>query len=346
MTLVTVFLHLFWAFCALAAAILLALVTWRCWANFRVGVRHRERGHFIDVIKAWADRPAGDVPALADDVSTDLTVEILEFLRGDEKQRLAARATEAGVAATLHRRLRKGNARRRILAAAALGNFRDEPTHAALLEALDDATLDVRLTAALSLGKNGQAPPPEKLIRRIGLYGSDATLLVGLVLFRIAQSDPASVRSLLLDVATRPSTRAASAGALARVNDFAAVPIITQLALQADHWASELPHYLEAIGDLGHPAGTPAVLQGLDSRSTEVRAAAARAAGRIVALAALPRLERLLGDPDWWVRFHAARALLQLDSAGETLLRRAALRVDEPARETAVLTLAEQEDAA
>jgi len=82
------------------------------------------------------------------------------------------------------------------------------------------------------------------------------------------------------------------------------------------------------------------------SPSAEVRAAAARAAGRIVVATSLDRLEQLLGDPDWWVRFNAAQALLRFGDRGHLRLQRAAVRCEEPASETAVLTLAEQTDAA
>jgi HEAT repeat protein len=86
-------------------------------------------------------------------------------------------------------------------------------------------------------------------------------------------------------------------------------------------------------------------LHWLDSSSAQVRAAAARAAGRIGVESALDRLEQLLGDPDWWVRFQAAQALLRFGKEGERRLNVAAARNDEPARETASLTLAEHADA-
>ena len=89
-----------------------------------------------------------------------------------------------------------------------------------------------------------------------------------------------------------------------------------------------------------------AVLHCLDSPAAEVRAAAARAAGRIGVEPALDRLERLLGDPDWWVRFQAAQALLRFGDEGQRRLQLAARRNEEPARETAALTLAEHADAA
>jgi HEAT repeat protein len=162
-----------------------------------------------------------------------------------------------------------------------------------------------------------------------------------MLLVEIAQSDAGSVRLLFLDSDLPANLKAVAAEALALCNDIAAAPAIADLAMNADSGANELPRYLGALADIGHPAGAPAVLKWLDSSSAKVRAAAARAAGRIGIASALDRLEALLGDPDWWVRFETANALLRLGSEGQRRLILAAAGNQEPARETAALTLAE-----
>jgi len=335
-----------WSVCGIALVNLIVLIIYRRWANRRTEARRRAREQYIELLKARAERPIDTSPGFADDVLTDLTVEILELVRGDEKQRFAERVTRAGAAARLHARLRRGDARTRILAAAALANFGDEETKTALTTALDDRNPEVRLTAALSLAAEGQAPPAEEVIRRLGIGDRETSLLTVMLLVEMAQTDVESVRSLLVDATSVPATRAAAAEALARSDDFASVPIIAALAMAADPWASELPRYLGALAEIEHPAGSPAILHCLDSPVVEVRAAAARAAGRIGIEPALGRLERLLGDADWGVRFQAAHALLRFGDEGRTRLRRTAEREEEPARETAALTLAEQADAA
>ena len=185
-------------------------------------------------------------------------------------------------------------------------------------------------------------PPPEEVIRRLGLGEHETSLLTVMLLVEMAQTDLANVRALLGDAATAPTVRAATAEALALCDDFVAVPIIGALAIAADPWASELPRYLAALARFRHPAGAPAVLHGLASPAADVRAAAAHAAGRIGVTPALDRLEHLLADSGWWVRFQAAQALLQFGAEGERRLRSVARDGEEPARETAALTLAEQ----
>ena len=299
----------------------MGLVAYSSWAKRRAAARSLKREHYIELLKAGAEEPEGDATVPADDVLTDLAVELLELVRGDEKARFAERVARAGAVARLHARLRRGNVRDRILAAAALANFHDEETQAALTEALDDRNPRVGRMAALSLAATGKSPAPKEVIRRLRIGEHEASLLIVMLLVEMAQSDVESVRSLLLDPDTSADLKAAAAEALALCNDVAAVPAIARLAMDADPGASELPRYLGALAEIEHPAGSPAVLHWLNSSSAQVRAAAARAAGRIGVEPALDRLERLLGDPDWWVRFQAAHALLRFGEEGQRRLQ-------------------------
>jgi HEAT repeat protein len=330
-----------WSICGLALAVLLGLVAYASWAKRRTAARKLQREHYIQLLKVGGGELGGGAAVPADDVLTDLAVELLELVRGDGKARFAERMARVGAVARLHARLLRGNVRDRVLAAAALANFEDKETKAALTEALDDRNPRVARVAALSLATIGNAPPPMEVIRRLGGGEHEASLLIAMLLVEIAQSDAGSVRLLFLDPDLQASLKAVAAEALALCNDIDAAPAIADLAMNADSGANELPRYLGALADIGHPAGAPAVLKWLDSSSAKVRAAAARAAGRIGIALALDRLEALLGDPDWWVRFETANALLRLGAEGQRRLILAAAGNQEPARETAALTLAE-----
>ena len=333
-----------WTLSGLALALLLGLIGYRALANRRLAAERLERGNYIELLKARTE-PASVSGEPADDVLTDLTVQILELVRGDEKARFAERMTKAGTAARLRERLRRGNARLRILTAAALTNFKDEVSRAALTSALGDRNAEVRLTAALSLAANGQAPPPAELIRRLGIGEQESSLRTIMLLADLADNDLENVRALLRDPSIPPPIKAATARALAINDDFPSVPAVAALAMETDPRARELPLYLEALAQFEHPAGSPAVLCCLGSASAPVRAAAAYAAGRIGIEAALDRLENLLGDSDWWVRVRTAQALVRLGAGGQQRLRHAAGHAAEPARETAAVILAELESA-
>jgi HEAT repeat protein len=183
------------------------------------------------------------------------------------------------------------------------------------------------------------------VIRRLGIGERESSLRITMLLVELAEADIGDVRSLLTDAAIPPPLKAAACEALARCDDFAAVPLVVELAMAADPAADELPRLLAALAEFGHPAGSGAVLHCLQSTSAKVRAAAAHAAGRILVVPALDRLEQLLGDGDWWVRFHAAQALLRFGEDGRQRLQRLAEQAAEPAHETAALVLAEQADA-
>lgn len=346
MSFLTLFWVVSWSICALAVTIVVGLVIYSSWAKGRAAARSLKREHYVALLKASADAPEGKATVPADDVLTDLAVELLELVRGDEKARFAERMARLGTIARLHRRLRRGNVRSRILAASALANFNDEETQNALIGALDDRNPRVGRVAALSLAAIGKSPAPKDVIQRIWIGELEAPPLILMLLVGLAQSDVESVRSLLLDPDTSEYLKAAAATALALCHDVAAAPAIAVLAMSADPEASELPRYLGALADIEHPAGSPAVLHWLNASSAQVRAAAARAAGRIGVEAAIDRLEHLLGDTDWWVRFQAAHALLRLGEEGQRRLNLVAARNYEPARETATLTLAEHADAA
>ena len=328
----------------LSTIVLIGLVAFRAVSDRRA--RTRRSGRRRHVALMLADEPApqdGRRGAVAGDALTDVAVGLLRLVRGEEKERLVARAARLGVAERLRRRLRRGDVRVRILAAEALCHFGDAASTASLDRALDDRNPDVRLTAALSLAAGGRAPPAGALVRRLGIGTDVHSLLAITLLTDLARTDLGEVRALLRDPGAPAEVKAAAADALAACDDFAIVPELAALAIAADPEAPELVRYLDALATLEHPAAAPAVIHGLGSPAPAVRARAARAAGRIALAAAAPRLAGLLGDPDWWVRFRAGRALVRLGADGEALLRRAAAEGKAPARQTAALTLAEHE---
>ena len=335
-----------WSLCGLSAAILAGLIAYRGWANRHAKVERLQSTHYVGLLKARGEHETGRAGEPADDVLTDLAVDILELVRGEEKATFARRMAGAGVSDRLRLRLRRGRVQTRILAASALANFRDAETVAALTDALRDNNREVRLTAAFSLAAYGNLPPVREVIRRLGIGERETSLRIMMLLVELAEADVGDVRSLLADAAVPPAIKAAACEALARCDDFAAVPLVVELAMAADPAADELPRLLAALAQFEHPAGSGAILHCLQSTSARVRAAAAQAAGRILVVPALDRLEQLLGDDDWWVRFDAAQALLRFGEEGRRRLQHLARQAAEPAHETAALVLAEQAAAA
>jgi HEAT repeat protein len=329
-----------WSLCGLAGLVLCGLMIHRSSANRRELALELERARYLELLKSNAGFPAGQTGP-ADDVLTDVAVEILELVRGEEKHRFAERVSRAGVAAKLHGRLRRGSVRTRILAAAALANFADEKSEAALTAALHDPNREVRLAAAHSLAAGGRGPSLMDVALALGINEQDGSLRTVMLLSEMARSRIDDVRSLLSDARVSAGLRSLAALVLAKRGDLVSLPRVIALANDAAPDAGELSRYLQAIAEFGHPAAFAVVLRSLESPMAEVRAAAARAAGQIGTTSGLAGLERLLADADWWVRFDAARALVRLGEEGLARLRNAALGSVEPAGETARLTLAE-----
>lgn len=276
------------------------------------------------------------------DLLAEFAVELVQLVRGSDRERFAAVATEMGVPARLRHHLRSGSARLRLAAAEALAVFPDERTVATLHAALDDGNADVRLNAALSLAALGRAPPARELVDRLGIGTTEHSLLTLALLRDIAAERPDEVKALVLDPTVPPAAKATAIDALSASSDYSLVPVILTLASTADADDPVLPRYLAALGAFGHPAALPAVRRGLGSPSWEVRAAATEAAGRIGLRDLGPQLRQLLGDSVWWVRFRAGEALTRLGEDGTRLLRDAAGHAAEPARSAAARTLAER----
>jgi HEAT repeat-containing taxis protein len=88
---------------------------------------------------------------------------------------------------------------------------------------------------------------------------------------------------------------------------------------------------VEAVRALGRippdPASVDVCLAALDDEAWPTRALAARSLGRLGDERAIPRLERGMGDPAYWVRHHAGEALAELGAAGIRALER---RLEDP----------------
>jgi HEAT repeat protein len=215
------------------------------------------------------------------DLLATVLVELIQLVRGSDRDRFVEAATRLGVPERLRHHLNSGSARVRLAASEALAEFPDERSVERLLASLRDRSSDVRLSAALALASLGKTPPARELVDLLGIGTTENSLLtVGL--FRdIAGHRPQEIRALILDDSVPAGAKAAAIEALSASADYSLVPLIASLALSSRSDDPALPRYIRALGAFGHPAGEKAVKRGLGSASWEVRAAAAEAAGKI-----------------------------------------------------------------
>lgn len=282
-----------------------------------------------------------ETSALARKTAAALTLELAELVRGSAREGFIAAATAAGAPQELARLLRSRATQDRLVAAEGLAMF---PDHADAIGRLvfADPNPDVRLGAALALAHEGRAPPVGKLVRGLGIGKGEHSLLAISLMRDLVRSDRHAVEALLYDIELPDAAKLAATDALAASGAADYVPLVTWMAEAAGDDPDLYPRVLRALGQIGHPAGHPAILAALDDTDWRARAAAAEAAGRSALRKAVPRIAELLDDEEWWVRFRAGEALTRLGSAGRLALHRAAIADAPIARAAAKDTLAER----
>lgn len=328
----------------LAAAALLVmamLIVLRVIASWRRDRHLAARRRLASALLGDGEIDPETLRRIPDHVVTDLSLDLIQLVRGAERERFIRHATELGVPARLARRMRSGPARSRIVALRGLAQFDSEDARAALTRALRDRDRDIRLAAAQSLTDKGETLDLPELIRRLDLGTGQSSRLTVTLFQSLASTRPEEIRALVQQLDENPAVRVTAVEALAATGDFSLVPLIAELALAAEDGSEELARYLHALGKFGHPGGAAAVRAYLASEAMTTRAAAAQAAGRIGMVDAADQLAALLDDPEWWVRFRAAEALVAIGAPGVARLRAAAAGEAVLAAEAAGAMLAE-----
>lgn len=204
----------------------------------------------------------------------------------------------------------------------ALGNIGDVSAVPVLIDAVGGYR---SVNAIGALGQIGDAAAVPILIEVLdqGEYDSSyAASALGMIGDRRATS--ALIRNILLDENKRyaQETLYSSIGALGRIGDASALPVLIQtLKHEGSGVRSEAARALKDIGD---PRSVPALIDQLNAkRGAESNSATAEALGKIRDPSAIPALKEALNDDSQWCRLSAARALVDFgDPAAEAALIR------------------------
>ena len=239
--------------------------------------------------------------------------------------------------------LRTGNATAKVTAAIKLAELGPEAAAAApeLVKALQTKNEDVRLNAALALGKIGKAAVPEiskvltnenvdvrfYAISALGWIGPDAGDSAPLIIKALADKNDNIRRKAVYTlgrIAPRPE---------------AAIPVLIKAF--ADGSAEVRQAAGEAVGKLG-VAAVPALRSALKDDGAGVRLQAARALGEVGADAkeAVTDLAALLVDKEKGIPLEASNALAKIGKASIPVLVETLKNADINARGLAVDTLA------
>jgi hypothetical protein len=262
-----------------------------------------------------------------------------ETVRGDAKLALSRCGGEIGLDAMALKFLRSGRVARRLLGIVTLGNLGMAKFWDSLLPIVDDPHVPVSLAAVQALMRiDADRATPELMPR-----------------FAKREDWPATrVHSMLIDVDHMTVTTAIDAvlpgsddAAAMRLIEFAAAgdAIALQPAMVNRLKRSQTPPlWANVLRHLHDPDHLEIVRESCEHPVWFVRVQAVNALGRMCGTGDVDRLIALLVDPEWWVRFRAAEALLKLPFLKrDELERRAAAH--SPAALELVLRVAAKEAA-
>jgi HEAT repeat protein len=332
---------IWWMCVALAVGSVLAM------AGLAVFRAHRNRSHSLRTARReelkqlawrWMEAPDQALHGLDSFRAQDrqlllqLFGELLQKVKGQYADRFVRVMRIMGIVEECLRSLQHRRWSIRAEACTVLGVFPDPAARMALYRMLDDPVMEVRVEAARSLVRGGTVRSVTEIVHY--LVTADAMPSLAVVdLFR--NLGPASVPELmeLLQGDPDPSVAVLVIDALGHSRDLRAVPLL--LNFYAHPVSAVRLASVQALGMLQDPRASLAVQLAMLDGDWEVRAGAALAAGQIGLGEAVPVLEHLLEDREWWVRYQAAEAMHRTGERGVEALQKVSTRAHPHAAEVA-----------
>jgi len=345
------------------ALLLLCIMTMRMYREWRAAVHMRVRtlmadalGKILDTQRTFTmdertvlvdDRPVFVIPkpgAPMGDAVRELLVDHLGFIAGDLRGRLVTILESADYVVASMRQLRSPIAEMRLKACMMLGGMHSRIAIPALIEIFnDDPDAMVRITAAEALGVVGAEPAIAHLLKALRDPTRFQQVRVAEVLSRMGMMAVPALTAAIDDDDTRMVMLALDILAdIGWMSDFD--PAIRALSHQSPEVRARAA---EALGRAGALDAQESVMKAAGDPAWFVRVRVMKALQRL----GVPRdrsqqarylgtLEQGLHDGVWWVRQHAAEALVRAGDDGRRLLARTMLEAPEsPARRAAVSAL-------
>ncbi len=312
-------------------------------AVLRAMVEHRERVHAAAIVR-WTEilEGAGDVPVPPlhrRELSGFLQIwnDIHEKRGGKTSAFLEHVARETHLAAHLVRRIRYGGFHTRLVALIAMGYLHDADSFVRIERYLNEKNPIVSLCAARALMQSDPMRAVSRFVPQIMTRGDWSQGSVAAIL---AEAGPQTVSTELAGATLQANTDTAPRMIrfLAGVDPAAAAPIIRKTLMDSteERLISTCLQIMTRSEDLD------LVRPLLKHQRWHVRMQTAATLGRIGLPSDEALLVGVLADPQWWVRYRAAQALLKMSHVGEAGLRRiAATHADKYARDIVNQVLAE-----
>lgn len=251
------------------------------------------------------------------DMVGEIVVGLLNAVAGDARDRLidVLRGTE--FEARCRKKLKSPVQGQRLKAITNLAIFANPDLKDDLFEALSDPSPQVRLAAAHALLDLGTPLSVADIIERLGIGVVINSRNLRALFEKLARRDTGTVLDLLKSTASEDIILLAIFS-LGRAQDYQVLPELINLFDSPN--IEVRTEILRALANLGHPAALPVIQKGLGDPVWQVRTQAAIGAGRIGLKEAIPDLAERLHDGEWWVRYRAASALKKLGADGVSVL--------------------------
>ncbi|MBD8874420.1 HEAT repeat domain-containing protein [Rhodanobacter sp. DHB23] len=302
----------------LAFSLLTIIVILRARSQWRERRDKRAQQHWLQVMRQVLAGKEVQLRLLGKDEVTGF-IEVWNTTHESLSQADSARLLPLGHRVGLvdaARRMLRGNYHDCAMAIIALGHLRDRSVFDELVPFLNDHSPIVSLCAAHALG---QVDPPQAMAMFVPMILERDDWMPGNVARILARNEDGSAVRELDNTLLRASTSSMVklVRFLADIDPDRAAVVIRQLLDGSidDHAISVCLQLVNDRQDRERVAGF------LDAPRWHVRMHAASALGRIGEAADSQRLEPMLADKVWWVRYRAAQALLALPGMGAAAMR-------------------------
>lgn len=321
----------------------------RCKELLALAMEYLEEPEFIPAFKAQLKK--GDMRLIV-----RVFGDLLPKLKGDYVESVVALMREIGIRETSLQQINSKKWWRRAEAAAILGYFREPTVVSALEDALDDNSVHVRLEAARSLARQKAISSVAGLVARLSVVDPTQSLAVREIFRSLGKpAVPGLIAVLESDVPD--STKLVAADALGHIGDVRAVKSLLKVydagenasglsQVSRNRGFSENPQathrnvalqltIMQSLSRLYDKASVKALTDALDDPIWEIRACACECLGKMGVREVVPKLEYLMSDNHWWVRYYAASALFEMGRTGLASLKRTAMGLSARAKEIA-----------
>lgn len=256
-------------------------------------------------------RAVGSATIVAEELALYFLGELSE---GEARLRLLQAVDELGLLSRAMRNLHSLEWTKRDVAAMHLGIYGLKGTVADLVTLLRDRRVEVRYTAARSLGLIGSPEAVEAVISLMDYPELLDTPRVLEIVHSMGAQASEPLQRLLENNGHRPEIKLLAIDLIGDLREYSMVSELHHTLRSLN--TEEALRAVRALGKFSAPQTTGDIIRLVSDRSWQVRAQAVKAIGQLQIDIAIPQLVEALRDPSYWVRYNAAIALVALGDNG------------------------------